>query len=268
MLRAMWVNRHPKLGEMARRLRTRFVMAAMVGCACLAGGCSPNPDKEEGLVVFAASSTADVMTTLASRYGEATGVPVRCSFAASSTLARQLVAGADADVFLAADPDWMDHAANAGAIDVASRVDLLGNSLVMVAPGGRDSAVTLDSATRIAMGDPSHVPAGRYAKVALEVLGRWDDVRDRVVPTADARAAVRFVESGEVDLGIVYASDAHAASVRVIDALPSDAQPRIAYPVAMTAAADPRARALLEYLQSDEAVAQFKVAGFTVLRRP
>ena len=221
-------------------------------------------------VVFAAASLKDALDEAR----DAFGAPVVISYAASSALAKQIQNGAPAELFICADRDWMDALGRAGLLRADTRVDLLGNSLVLVAP--RDSAVALRVAPgfalsralgddgRLALADPRGVPAGRYAKAALETLGVWDAVAGRVAPAENVRAALRLVARGEAPLGIVYATDAHdEPEVRVVDAIPASAHPPIVYPAALLARARPGAAALLEFLRGDAARAIFARHGFT-----
>ncbi len=227
----------------------------------------------ETITVFAAASTADAVQAVAEAYGAAHGVDVRCSFASSSTLAKQIAQGAPADLFLSADGAWMDHLAARQAIVAASRIDLLGNGLVIITPidapltvtvaKGFDFAATFTG--RLAVGDPSHVPVGMHAQVALTALGWWEALRGRLAPAADARAAVRLVELGEVDAGVAYVTDARAsAKVAVAAIIAAELHAAIRYPIAMTTTAVPAAAAFLEHLQGAEARAVFTAAGFTM----
>ena len=197
------------------------MLVALSGC-----GRSQDGDPPTEVVVFAAASTEDVLREAGRRFEVATGTRVRFNFAASSTLAQQIRAGARADVFLSASVEWMDEAERSGDIISGSRIDLLGNSLVLIAPVGSafeidispefDFPARLPEVRRIAMGDPAHVPAGRYAKSALKSLGWWDALERLIIPAVDVRAALRLVEIGEVDAGVVYASDAAQSNRAVI----------------------------------------------------
>jgi molybdate transport system substrate-binding protein len=227
-------------------------------------------------MVFAAASTSEVITEAAQRYQRTRGTQVTTSFGGSSTLAKQIKAGAAADVFISADQDWMDDLAKAGAIDAASRADLLSNSLVLVAPKGKGFSVTMSkefgfaalfqAPKRIAVADPEHVPAGRYAKQSLESLGWWAGVKDRMVPAQDVRAALRLVEMGEADAGIVYSTDtATSGKIEVVATFPEETHEPIRYPLAATAKAGPEARAFIEFLRSPEMVEVYKGRGFGVV---
>jgi molybdate transport system substrate-binding protein len=228
------------------------------------------------VTVYAAISLTNVLDELGTQFRRATGTPVKFSYAASSVLARQLEAGAAADVFVSADREWMDYLAQRALIQPASRVDVAGNALVLVAPA--DGRVTLEIAPgfglaaalgggRLALADPSTVPAGRYAQAALTSLGVWDSVRARVAGAENVRAALAFVARGEAPLGIVYATDARAEPrVRVVGTLPPATHPPIAYPAAATANAGPEALAFVRFLASPVARATFEKYGFTTPR--
>ena len=204
------------------------------------------------------------------------GREVVASYASSSTLARQIEQGAPADLFISANPEWMDYLAERGLIRAESRADLLGNGLVLVAP--EDSEVSVEIAPgfdlrdalaggRLAMGDPDHVPAGIYGKAALESLGVWRQVAPAVVRADNVRAALALVARGEAPLGIVYRSDAVAdASVRMVGVFPGDSHPPIIYPVAVTAdSKHPDAAELADFLRSRAAAPVFERYGFTLL---
>ena len=254
------------------------VAAGAGGCTRSSPGSGPPPSR---ITVFAAASTIDVMKEAGARYEKAHGVQVVCSFDATSSLARQIKAGAPADVFLSADEQWMDDLAGPGGarglLQQGSRQDLLLNQLVMIAPAGAGLKVQLErglgaasqlpNVKRIAMGDPSHVPAGRYAKQALQFLGWWDSLQGSVIPAVDTRAALRLVEIGEADAGIVYATDAKASSkVEVAGVFPAESHDAIRYPIALCRGGPNRrdAERFLEFLRSPEMNAVFERAGFAV----
>ncbi len=242
-------------------------LLAIVSC-----GQQPAP---RTLTVFAAASATDALRTAGERFEATTGTPVRFSFDSSATLARQIAAGAPAEVFLSADERWMDSAVEAGAMRPESRQDLLGNELVLVAPTASSLAVTLakgaDAAPlaalgRIAIGDPKSVPAGRYAEQSLEWLGWLPTLHDRLLPAKDVRAALLLVERGEAEAGIVYATDARASkAVRIVATFPEASHQPILYPIALTAHAGPSAAAFVEFLRGDEMARVFGDAGFRVL---
>ncbi len=228
------------------------------------------------VTLFAAASTVDVMNQAAAMFKARTGVEVKCSFDSSSTLAKQIIAGAPADVFLSADEKWMDEVEKSSAIDAKSRTNLLGNQLVLIAPAdgafevkmerGFDFAAVLPAKARFALADPSHVPAGRYAKQSLEWLGWWSEVQLRIIAAQDVRAALRLVESGEAEAGVVYSTDAKAAKgVSTIATFPVESHDPIRYPIALTTKASPGAVEFFAFLQSDAMRSIFDGAGFTVL---
>ena len=187
---------------------------------------------EEGKVtVFAAASLTNAMQDIAKEYKKEKGVEVVSSFASSSTLARQIEAGAPADLFISADQKWMDYAVEKKSIDTASRATLLGNSLVVVAPkasaqdeidiSDKTDWTSLLKGGRLAVGDPEHVPAGIYAKEALQKLGAWETLSPKLAPAEDVRGALALVERSEAPLGIVYGSDAVASKgVKVVGTFP------------------------------------------------
>jgi len=235
------------------------------------------PAHAAGVTVFAAASLSDALQQVSDAYKQETGKSVVFSFAASSALARQIEASSGADIFISADTDWMDYLDSRGLIQHASRINLLGNRLVLIAPS--DSKIALATTPhfdlagalgngRLALADPASVPAGRYAKAALISLGVWQAVEDKVVPAENVRVALAYVARGEAPLGIVYATDAQAeARVRIVDAFPDDSYPRIIYPAALTKDAKPDAREFLAHLSGARAQAIFEKTGFTILTR-
>ncbi len=244
-----------------------LLLAALVG--------PPARAAEPGLLVFAAASLTNVLEELGAAYTKETAQPVTFSFAASSALARQLEAGANADVFLSADIEWMDYVQARGLIERSSRRDLLGNRLVLIAPSA--STVELEIAPgfalaaalgkgRLATGDPDYVPVGRYAKSALTSLGVWSDVADRLVRADNVRTALAFVSRGEAPLGIVYATDARIdPGVRVVGVFPEDTHLPIVFPVAVTHDAHDGATRFVEFLRGDAAGETFRRFGFLTL---
>jgi molybdate transport system substrate-binding protein len=238
------------------------------------------------LLVFAAASLADAMGEIgrdftaraaAARAGAAAAahVAVRTSFAASSVLARQIEAGAPADLFVSADPEWMDYLEQRHLLRPGTRHDLVGNRLVLIAPAASAVELTLAphvdfakalGAGRLATGDPDSVPVGRYAQAALMRLRAWNEVAPHLVRCENVRSALEFVARGEAVLGIVYRTDALAEKrVRVVDVFPADSHPPIIYPMALTARAGAEAAAFEEFLQSDSAGEIFARYGFRVL---
>lgn len=233
--------------------------------------------KRPGLLVMAAASLANVMSELSQAWEKSGGVPVKLSFAASSALARQIEAGSNADIFISADQEWMDYLQSRNLISRTSRVDLVGNRLVLIAPAdstlelsirpGFDLAGAL-AGGRLSTGDPDTVPVGRYARAALISLGVWDQVADRLVRADNVRGALNFVSRGEVPLGIVYATDAQIdQKVRVVATFPDNTHTPITYPAAATAIAGPDAAAFLAFLRSSEATPVWKKFGFLELAK-
>ena len=223
-----------------------------------------------GPVVLAASSLQEAMTEAADRWARAGHPRPVLVFAASSALARQVQAGAPADLFVSADEQWMDVLARAGLLAVGSRADLVGNRLVVVAPRawrGRLTRATLAwalAAGPVAMGDPAAVPAGRYGQAALERLGAWGAVAPHVVRAENVRAALLLVERGAAPFGIVYATDARASSkVRVAGLFPADLHPPIRYPLARLKGGSASAEGFRRWLLSAPGRAVFMRYGFT-----
>ena len=253
------------------------LLSVALGCWVLSGAALAG-DAVQPIRVFAAASLVDVLQEIGSAYTNSTGTKVEFSFAASSTLARQVENGAQADVFCSADQQWMDYLQQRGLIQPTTRHDLAGNRLALVAPA--DSVVqlriqpgfSLRSALkdgRLATGDPDSVPVGRYARAALTSLGVWHEVEDRLVLADDARKALVFVASGEAPLGIVYETDARAEKrVRIVGLFPPDSHPPITYPVALTSAAQPQAADFVAFLRGPVRAAIFRKYGFSVPSPP
>lgn len=225
------------------------------------------------LTVFAAASLRNVLEAIDAARQRAGALPARLAFAASSTLARQIERGAPADVYISADRDWMDYLAAHGRIVQGARVIVARNRLVLIAPGPPAVPVVIGrgfplaerlAGGRLALGDPSHVPAGRYAKAALQSLGLWAAVAGRLAPVDNVRVALALVARGEAPLGIVYASDAAAEpSVHVIGTFPADSHPPIVYPAAVVVGgARAEAQRYIAFLRSPPARAVFLRQGF------
>jgi molybdate transport system substrate-binding protein len=230
------------------------------------------------LTVFAAASLKESLDEAATAWQAHTHQAVRVSYAASSALARQIEQGAPADVFVSADLDWMDELEHKQLIDASTRRNLLGNTLVLVAPAsgntapltlapGVDLAARLGTDGRLAVALTNSVPAGKYAKASLTALGAWPAVQDRLAESENVRAALLLVARGEAPLGIVYGSDALAEpNVRTIGTFPAQSHPPIVYPVARIAAShNPQAAAFVRWLQQPAARAIFLRHGFRVL---
>ena len=235
--------------------------------------------QDKSLTVFAAASMKNALDDIDAAYTAKTGVKVVASYAASSALAKQIEQGAPADIFVSADTDWMDYAIAKKTIYEPTRVNLLGNSIVLIAP--KDS--TIDNVTigpgfdlaklagdgKIATGDVKAVPVGKYARAALEKLGAWQAAAPKFAMTESVRAALTLVARGEASLGIVYATDARVESgVKIIGIFPADAHPPIIYPVAATTAAKAEAADYLAFLRTSAAKAIFEKYGFKFLVSP
>lgn len=229
------------------------------------------------VVVFAAASLKNALDRIANDWEQSSGRKATLSFAASSALAKQIESGAPADLFLSADLKWMDWLAERKLIDTSSRKRLLGNTLVLIAPKDSTTDLRIEKGfkladalggERIAMGEPSSVPAGVYGKAALTSLGVWDQVSGKVAGAENVRVALAYVARGETPFGIVYETDARSEpNVRVVDTFPADSHPPIVYPVALTASsANPDAKAFLAVLSSPAATRVFEAEGFTVLK--
>jgi molybdate transport system substrate-binding protein len=234
---------------------------------------------QDTLTVFAAASMRNALDDFNTDFTKTTGVKVTTSYAASSALAKQLEAGAPADIFISADLAWMDYAIAHRDIDPTTRVNLLGNRLALIAP--KDSKldhVTIDHGFdiaklagdgRIAVADVKSVPAGKYAKAALEKLGVWAQAEPKLAQAENVRAALAYVSRGETNIGIVYATDAKAdPGVKVVGVFPENSHPPVIYPVAATTAAKPSALRYLRMLRTPQAKATFEKYGFTVLLPP
>jgi len=257
---------------MPGRLR-KLVGACLLLLTCiLTAPAHAADDRNHAILVFAAASLTNVLDEIGAAYTQQTGQAVKFSYAASSALARQLEAGARADVFFPADLEWMDYVQARGLIDRTTRRNVLGNRLALVAPvnsrielkiaPGFALAATLGSG-RLATGDPESVPVGKYARSALTSLGVWNDVADRLVRADNVRSALAFIARGETPLGIVYETDARVEKrVRVVDFFPADSHPPIVYPVAVTAQARPAARQFIGFLQGSAAQNAFEKHGF------
>ncbi|QDZ08028.1 molybdate ABC transporter substrate-binding protein [Sphingomonas panacisoli] len=254
------------------RLTRRLFVA---GLALLAIGAVPAPTAP---LVLAAASLQESLDAAADQWAKAGHPRPVISFAASSALARQIEAGAPADLFVSADEEWMDALAAKRLIVAGTRADLVGNRLVVVEPVGRHTAVPLDGrrlarllgAGPLAMADPDSVPAGKYGKAALTKLGAWDAVAPRVVRAENVRAALALVERGAAPFGIVYLTDARASSkVRVAGVFPAASHPPIVYPIARVATAtNPEAEGFRRFLLSPRGRAIFARFGFTAPGRP
>ena len=240
---------------------------------------SPAVAEDKTLTVFAAASMKNALDDIDAAFTAKTGVKVNASYAASSQLAKQIEQGAPADIFVSADTDWMDYAIGKKTINEPTRVNLLGNSIVLIAPknskidnvtiGQGFDLAKLAGDGKIATGDVKSVPVGKYAKAALEKLGAWSAAEPKFAMAESVRAALTLVARGEAALGIVYSTDAKVEpGVKIVGTFPADSHPPIIYPVAATSTAKPEANAYLDYLRSSAAKAVLEKYGFTYLIRP
>ncbi|QKS02077.1 molybdate ABC transporter substrate-binding protein [Sphingomonas sp. CL5.1] len=248
-------------------MRRLIALAALF----LAAFVLPAAAQDRGPLVLAAASLQESMNAAADEWARAGHARPTVSFAASSALARQVLAGAAADLFVSADEEWMDALAAKGLLAKGTRADLVGNRLVVVEPARGRTRLTVGSLGTmlargpVAMADPAAVPAGKYGQVALERLGAWAAVAPHVVRAENVRAALALVERGVAPFGIVYATDAHAsAKVRVAGVFPASSHPPIRYPVARLAASlNPAAESFRRFLLSARGRAIFARFGFT-----
>jgi molybdate transport system substrate-binding protein len=240
---------------------------------------SPALAQEKSLTVFAAASMKNALDEIDGAYTAKNGVKIVVSYAASSALAKQIEQGAPADIFISADTDWMDYAIGKKDINEATRINLLGNSIVLIAP--KDSKIEnvtigqgfdlakLAGPGKIATGDVKAVPVGKYARAALEKLGAWQAAEPKFAMAESVRAALTLVARGEAALGIVYSTDAKVEpGVKIIGTFPADSHPPIIYPVAATATAKAGAADYLRFLRSSAAKTIIEKYGFTFLIRP
>lgn len=256
-------------------------LAAVLAVATLLAAPQARAAESGPVLVFAAASLKNALDDVIASYTARTSGRVSASYAASSALAKQIEQGAPAQLFISADLDWMDYLEQRGLIDTASRRNLLGNSIVLVAPAasplaevaigpGFDLAALLGDG-RLAVGDVRAVPAGKYAKAALETLGSWNGVADRLAQAENVRAALALVARDEAPLGIVYRTDAASdPTVKIIGTFPADSHQPIVYPVALTADArgNAAAAAFLAFLAGPAARGAFEKQGFTPVGGP
>jgi len=256
-----------------------YLLAFAISAGLAAFVDSPAYAQEKTLTVFAAASMKNALDDINAGFLKASGTKVTASYAASSVLARQLEQGAPADIFASADIEWMDYSAQKKALKDDTRVNLLGNKLVLIAP--KDSKIDkidigpgfdlakLIGDGRITTGEVTSVPVGKYAKGALERLGIWPSLQNKFAMADNVRAAMALVSRGEAVLGIVYETDAKVdPNVKIVGAFPAASHPAITYPVAATVNAKPEAAVYLNFLRSNTAKAVFEQYGFTFLVRP
>jgi molybdate transport system substrate-binding protein len=232
-------------------------------------------DAPRGVLVFAAASLSNVLGDLDAAFTAQTGIRVTSSLAASSTLAKQIEAGAPADVYFSADLQWMDYLQQRGLLRAGSRHDVVGNSLVLIAPSSSPLRVRIGpgfdlarllAGGRLSVADPDSVPAGIYAREALQKLGAWDGVAPKMVRAENVRAALEYVARGDAPLGIVYRSDALVEKrVRIVGVFPADSHSPIVYPVALTRRGGTEATRYLAFITSPAARPLFRKWGFEPL---
>ncbi|WP_282609350.1 molybdate ABC transporter substrate-binding protein [Pelagibius sp. Alg239-R121] len=236
------------------------------------------------VTLFAAASTTNAVTEIVQRYNAQNGPQVRTVFAASSTLAKQIANGAPADLFLSANQSWMDYLGEKSALKTGSEIPVLSNRLVLVTANGHSITEDLSPAviertlplekilgsSRLALGNPHHVPAGIYAKAALQNLDLWEPFKDKLAFSGSVRTALALVERGEAAAGIVYQTDALIASkLRVVGMFAEDSHPPIVYPLAIVANYGGRnTDAFYGFLQSPEALEVFERHGFSAPKVP
>jgi len=252
----------------------KFIVFLLFASCTLALTSCQETSKQPSVTFFAAASTAPALEAVAQAYSKYTGVEIITVYAASSTLAKQIAEGAPADLFLSANAQWMDYLEARDVILVNSRHTLLNNQLVCIVPADSslesldltrlDSFETaLGPLGRIAMGNPGHVPAGIYAKQALQTLELWNALSSRIASMSDVRVAVAMVTRAETPLGIVYATDAlNSNKVRVVAKISTNTHSAITYPIALVKGGNPEAGEFLEYVKGPEATAIFKAFGF------
>ena len=274
------LTRAPKARVRAWSTRMNRLAGIFIAVAIFCGSVSSSVSAQEKTVtVFAAASMKNALDDINTAFTAKTGIKTIASYAASSALAKQIEQGAPADIFISADTDWMDYAIDKKVVNETTRINLLGNSLVLIAP--KDSAINqvaigpgfdlarLAANGRIATGDVISVPVGKYAKAALEKLGAWQAAEPKFAMAESVRAALTLVARGEVTLGIVYSTDARIESgVKVVGTFPDDSHPPIVYPVAATTTAKAEAFSYLSFLRSWAAKAIFEKYGFTFLVSP
>ena len=258
---------------MSKRKTLGILLSGLCLVACsLAGSSVWAADETQSILVFDAASLTDVVEELGKGFTARSHVPVKSSPAASSALAKQIEAGAAADVFFSADLEWMDYLDQRKLLRPGSRHDVVRNRLVLIAPVDSKVSVKIGPGFdlvkalgdgKLATGDPDSVPVGKYAHAALEKLRVWSAVSGRIVRAENVRSALAFVARGEAPLGIVYRTDALAEKrVRIVDVFPEDSHPPIVYPIALTTRAGPAAQRFLDFVSSEAAQPIFRKYGF------
>ena len=253
---------------------------AALGLFAALAAAPPPAAAQDSLTVFAAASMRNALNEADAAFGKATGVKVVASYAASSALAKQIAQGAPADVYVSANIKWMDYLQKQKLIQPATRINLLGNALVLIAPrtskldqvaiGQGFDIAKLAGKGRIAVANTTGVPAGLYAKAALTALGAWQAAEPKLAQAENVRATLAYVARGETPLGIVYATDAHVEpKVKIVGVFPESSHPPITYPVAAIAASkNAQAARYLRFLQTPAAKTIFEKYGFRFLIKP
>jgi molybdate transport system substrate-binding protein len=256
-----------------------FIRAALAAVIIITAGTVSPPQAQQQLTIFAAASMKNALDDINAAFTKKTGIKTVASYAATSALMRQIEQGAPADIFASADLEWMDYGLKNKLINPATRVNLLGNRLVLIAP--KDSKIStvklengLDLAKlvgdgRIATGEVKSVPVGRYAVAALQKLGMWSSVEKRMAMVENVRVALTLVARGEAPFGIVYETDAKVEpGVKIVGHFPPDSHPEIVYPVAATVKANANAPRYIDFLQSGTSKSVFERYGFSFLVKP
>ena len=271
------VKFHKENNYMINRRTLARSLAGAFGAAALSLSILSVPVQAADKVsVFAAASLKNALDEVSAAWKADAGKETTNTYAASSALAKQIEAGAPADVFMSADLDWMKYLSDKKLVADGTEVKLLGNTLVLVAPADSKAAVTIApgfdlkgalNGGKLAMGEVKSVPAGKYGKAALEKLGVWASVEGSLAQAENVRAALKLVAAGEAAAGIVYGTDAQEdGKVKVLGTFPADTHPEIVYPAAVLAASkNPDAKAFVTFLQSPKALDIFKKHGFTIL---
>ena len=261
-----------------RGYASRLILACVFACAG-AGVVSTARAQDASVLVFAAASLKNALDEINVAWQRESGKRVTVSYAASPALAKQIEAGAPADIFISADLDWMDYLAKRNLLRQNTRINLLGNRIVLIAPAASTVSVTMAPGMalkallgdgRLAMANTDSVPAGKYGKAALQALGAWDDVKDRIAQAENVRAALLLVALGEAPLGIVYRTDAAVEPrVRVVATFPEATHPPIVYPMAITAQSkQPDTAAYFAFVRGPAAKAVLERHGFAVPNAP
>jgi molybdate transport system substrate-binding protein len=257
-------------------IRGSVPLMSIVMLIFILGGSVPvTAGQSNKVFVFAAASTTNAIQEIGQLFSQKNKARCVSSFASSSTLAKQIDAGAPANVYISANPRWMDFLDGKGLIETGTRYDILGNRIVLIAPAASDlhldilpgfALPEIMDGEKISMGDPEHVPAGIYGRQALESLGVWDEIAPKVVRAKDVRTALVFVERGEAPLGIVYATDAAITDkVKVVGIFPENSHPPVIYQAAIVRGNKTKvALAFFRFLKSPEAAAVFEAYGFSV----